>query len=134
MGLPVYSLLALRVIAHSNDALEMGRMEKRRRGRGSRRRKERSSGQKTTCWLDHKLLEQINADYPLREELKGRSRGIFWYLCDEKTTWGYQGKLNHPMDLKYIYSQLQWRWSSFSWWTELLHFPSLFSGTVGLRI
>jgi len=49
VGLPVYSLLALRVIAHSNDALEMGRMEKRRRGRESRRRKKRRSGQKATC-------------------------------------------------------------------------------------
>ena len=86
MGLPVYSLLALRVIAHGNDALELVRKEKRRKGRGSRRRKERRSEQKATCCLDHKLLEQIKAEYPLREELKGRSRGISWYLCDEKTT------------------------------------------------
>ena len=40
MGLPVYSLLALRVIVHSNDALEMGRMGERKRKRGRERGRE----------------------------------------------------------------------------------------------
>ena len=43
MGLPIYSLLALalRVIAHSNDALEMGGMGERKRGREGDRERER---------------------------------------------------------------------------------------------
>ena len=130
MGLPVYSLLALRVSSRQ-WCTRNGQDGKEKEGKREQERRE-DRDKKQLAILTTSYWSRLKLNTPWEKSWKEEAGGwIYWYLCDEKTTWGYQGKLNHPMGLKYIYSQLQWRWSSFSWWTELMHFLSLFSGTVG---